>query len=165
MIILLALGCISVGGSDGFAIANAVLIHAASSPVVQSRNRTVLFAWGGGEPEYIQPSDVNVAEEQHFTDAEMCVRLTEEWAANGYGSDAVYTAEGSMYTNNMTLYFSNNGHAGTAEVSECTDVCTVDMLELDAAALNIHGDRGHITAKSGSKLIVDLTLPLCLVDY
>ena len=160
MIFIYMLACRSVGGSEGFVIHDAVLMHVSFSD--EHSDRTVLFAWGGGAcSQYGDDSTTDA----HYSNEEMCERA-QRWPIYLYGSTSVYTPDGRAYKNNMTMYMSDDGEDMKAEITECLKPSGYNTmeLELDSANLEINGDRGHFTANAGSVLSVDINLPLCLSE-
>ena len=195
MILIYMLACRSVGGSEGFVIQDAMLFHLRGSEGVEVSGDyekdhsgvNVLLAWGGGDcPYYNSDSGRPDGEgwekspDEHYTDEERCASYS------SLSPDSGTTMGAGVYRNTLNVYIEdgtgmdaagNPGWNGSttmeAKVTECVRPTEADVqydydlvaLELDSADLKIHGDKGHITAKAGSKLVVDLTLPLCLVDY
>jgi hypothetical protein len=181
MILIYMLACRSVGGSEGFVIADAILFHVRDSEYVEVEGsfekehsgNSYLWATGGGKCPFFPKEERPDGEgwekstDEKYTDEERCA-----WFSSGVGGK-IYSG---MWRQNMNLTIRDGMYAAeemTAEVTECVQTTRADILydwetvdiELDSADLKIHGDMGHITAKAGSKLVVDLTLPLCLVDY
>jgi hypothetical protein len=196
MVLIYMLACRSVGGSEGFVLADAMLFHARDSESVEvsgdyekeHSGLNVLLAWGGGRCPYSNVDDGapdgegwKKSPDEVYTDEERCemYSLLRPNAGTYIG--------GSMYRNSLNVYIEDGtgydagGNPGWnssettmgATVLECVRPTEagveydydIEELELDSANVKIHGDMGHITAKSGSKLVVNLTLPLCLFDY
>ena len=182
MLLIYMLACRSVGGSEGFVIADAMLFHVKDSEYVevvgsyekQRSGKTWLWAAGGGKCPYFPKEERPEGEgwekssDEKLTDEERCALLGPYW----YGGEVV----SEVWSKDVNISISDDMFTAekvtTASVTECVEpeeegfrsTETVE-LDLDSADLKIHGDKGHITAKAGSKLVVDLTLPLCLVDY
>ena len=180
MILIYMLACRSVGGSEGFVIADAVLLHLAHSQVTEFQGdyseyykehsgSNVLFAWGGGKCSdkwYAQASPEDEGWEANpdaaNTPEEQCARYAEA----GIQYDAYHPG----YVKQLSLRIDDYPYEdviSSVSLLECDNngETEVDVGALTSAAVELHGDKGHITAKAGSKLVVDLTLPLCLVDY
>lgn len=180
MILIYMLACRSVGGSEGFIIHDAMLLHVEGSEGVEVSGAyekehsgiTVLMAWGGGKcPNYVsedQPPEGEGWKKSQSSPA------TDEERCESYG-DLVFGGGGVVsitHRNSLSVYIYDIAGNPEKTMSAETTECTADspqgydtvQLELDSADLKIHGDLGHITAKAGSELVVDLTFPVCFVE-
>jgi hypothetical protein len=185
MILIYMLACRSVGGSEGFIIHDAMLLHVEDSESVEvsgayekeHSGMTVLLAWGGGKcPNYAiedQPPEGEGWKKSQGTPSTDKER--DEARCESLG-DLVFSYGGTLaselYRNSLSVYIYDIAGNPEKTMSAVTTECTADspqgydtvQLELDSADLKIHGDLGHITAKAGSELVVDLTLPVCFVE-
>ena len=186
MTLILLISCRSIGGSEGFVISDAMLLHIAGSESLEVEGSyqkehsgtTWLWAAGGGKCPYYADEDQlpegdgwEKSPDVQYTDEERCAA----WAPIWSGSGSVSEAHSDTWRKNININISDlisYEKTARAQVTECVvsveddrgyDYDTVE-LELDSADLRINGDHGHITAKAGSKLMIDLTLPLCLVE-
>ena len=180
MILIYMLACRSIGGSEGFVIADAMLLHIEGSESLEVEGNyqkahsgtTWLWATGGGKCPYYEDQlpdgeGWEKSPDMQYTDEERCVLF-----GSFFGNDVFSDVWRKSISINISDGISVEKIA-KAQVTECVRSAEADMgydhdtvqLDLDSADLEIHGDQGHITAKAGSKLVVDLTLPLCLVDY
>jgi len=182
MILIYMLACRSVGGSEGFIIHDAMLLHVEDSESVEvsgayekeHSGMTALVAWGVGK--CLSSADEDQPPEGEGWKKSQGVALTDEERCEILGDLVFAFSNGGTwgpdtYRNSLSVFIydiaGNPEKTMSAEVTECTadspqGYDTV-QLELDSADLKIHGDLGHITAKAGSELVVDLTLPVCFV--
>jgi len=184
MTLILLISCRSIGGSEGFVISDAMLFHAKGSESVEVQGSyqkahsgsTWLWAAGGGECPYYTYEDQlpegdgwEKSPDVQTTDEERCAAWTSIW--NTVGGEL----HSEAWRKNINISISDlNSYekVSRAQVTECVVSAENDMgydldsveIELDTADLKINGNHGHITAKAGSKLLVDLTLPLCLIE-
>lgn len=175
------LACRSVGGSEGFIIHDAMLLHVEGSEGVEvsgayekeHSGMSALIAWGGGKcPYYVsedQPPEGEgwkKSQSKPITDEEWCEILGDLGFMSATGISSPW------HRSSLRVYIYDIAGNPEKTMSAETTECTADspqgydtvQLELDSADLKIHGDLGHITAKAGSELVVDLTLPVCFVE-
>jgi hypothetical protein len=181
MILIYMLACRSIGGSEGFVISDAILFHIEGSESVEVEGSyqkahsgtTWLWATGGGECPYNTYEDQ--LPEGDGWEKSPDVQNTEEERCAAWISFFGGELYSEVWRKNINISISDlNSYekVSRAQVTECVVSAEADMgydldsveIELDTADLKINGDQGHITAKAGSKLMVDLILPLCLIE-
>lgn len=182
--------CQSVGGSEGFAIQEAILLHQSGTEVVQEaagyerrfEGTWMLLAWGGGRcSEALAPQEPEGDgwEVSDGTDGQTLCEIMRS-SLESIDSGPIFINGNQRHRRGMTLYISDlpeesNAARGYLQVADCAAPTPDDpddmavgygtevVLAAEITDYNIapKGDQARIEASYLDKIKVDITLPVC----